>query len=186
MPRPTQPHAQPKVLGPHDREQAEQISVEDARLALEAHLLTCPGSHFECYGNRELERKRLVWLEEKAKRETDLASAIGAAAARWKAVEHPVHSKPVTILQEPPEPVQEVEEAQPAPDEAPEEPAQPLGQEAQFEAKLARLRTLGPESRRRAAYLRWELRQMCSAMGRTVPPELELQPRGGDNRRTAC
>ena len=29
MPRPTQPHAQPKVLGPHDREQAEQISVEE-------------------------------------------------------------------------------------------------------------------------------------------------------------
>lgn len=94
MPRPTQPHAQPKVLGPHDREQAEQISVEDARLALEAHLLTCPGTYEQCYGNRELEWKRLVWLEEKAKRETALASALRSAAARWKACEHPVYGKP--------------------------------------------------------------------------------------------
>lgn len=184
MTRPPQPHAQPKVNGPHEREEAEVLSVEDARLALEAHLLTCPGTHFECYGNRELERKRLVWLEDKAKRETTLAAAIGAAAARWKAVEHPLYTQKAEVpaadqVEAPPEAAHD-------PVERPAAPARPLTLEEQFEAKLARLRTLGPESRRRAAYIRWELRNLCKAMGRAVPSEVGLQPRGGDNRRTTC
>lgn len=61
-------------------------TVAEARAELDAHTATCPGSHFECYGNLEKERARLAWIEHKHLLQTQLEVAREAErmeAQRW-------------------------------------------------------------------------------------------------------
>ena len=140
--------------------------VQTAQALLEAHLL----------------RPRQgdpAWQAAKAALEVALASQILSAAAAWKAEERPrVHRPaPRRPVAPPPPPAATVTRSGRV--------ILPAGlmPEEILAAKVERLRTMGPEGRRRAAYIRWEMRALCEAEGLPVPPEIAQQPRGGDNRR---
>ena len=158
MSRPPQAHAQPKVIGPHDREEVRVLTVAEARKALEDHLATCPGSHAECFGHPEKERKRREWIEKKALRVADLEMAQRAATVGWKPVDvSTLEQKNMTAKK----PFEEV-----------------------LAGMLARLaRYVESDSRRNASNLRSQIRVLCEENGHPVPALMESkggrQGRGG-------
>jgi hypothetical protein len=59
-------------------------TVAEAQADLAAHESTCPGSHFECFGNPDLERARLRWIYTKDHLKALLRMAREAEKTGWK------------------------------------------------------------------------------------------------------
>lgn len=143
MTRPSQPHAQPKIHEDQRPPLANTKTVEEARKALADHDATCPGDHFQCYGDPAKERARQKWVDDRQPLLSDLELAERTHAATWG-------SRPIPSME-------------------PTMPTKKTGQE-KLATMLIRLDRLIAEGKnRQASCLRSQIRSHCEGHGLAVP-----------------